>query len=95
MAWETLDSARVEQIVRQITGKKIDKTKDLINSAIIKGSGIVFLWAPTKKTLLKVNRGIRVYVVSYDMDEKDRVLIYDGYNLLAIHPDELIEIGFN
>tara|TARA_R110002020_G_C15853983_1_gene736427 strand:+ start:331 stop:618 length:288 start_codon:yes stop_codon:yes gene_type:complete len=95
MAWETLDSARVEQIVRQITGKKVDKTKDLINSAIIKGSGIVFLWAPTKKTLLKVNRGIRVYVVSYDMDEKDRILVYDGYNLLAIHPDDIEEIGFN
>ena len=95
MAWETLDSARVEQIVRQITGKKVDKTKDLINSAMIKGSGIVFLWAPTKKTLLKVNRGIRVYVVSYDMDEKDRILVYDGYNLLAIHPDEIEEIGFN
>jgi hypothetical protein len=95
MAWETLDSARVEQIVRQITGKKIDKDKKLITPAMIKGSGIVFLWAPTKKTLIKVNRGIRVYVVSYDMDEKDRILVYDGYNLLAIHPDDLEEIGFN
>jgi hypothetical protein len=95
MAWETLDSARVEQIVRQITGKKIDKDKKLITSAMIKGSGIIFLWAPTKKTLIKVNRGIRVYVVSYDMDEKDRILVYDGYNLLAIHPDDLEEIGFN
>ena len=95
MAWETLDSSRVEQIVRQITGKKIDKDKKLITPAMIKGSGIVFLWAPTKKTLIKVNRGIRVYVVSYDMDEKDRILVYDGYNLLAIHPDDLEEIGFN
>ena len=95
MAWETLDSARVEQIVRQITGKKIDKDKKLITPAMIKGSGIVFLWAPTKKTLIKVNRGIRVYVVSYNMDEKDRILVYDGYNLLAIHPDDLDEIGFN
>tara|TARA_B100001093_G_scaffold251958_1_gene241248 strand:+ start:551 stop:838 length:288 start_codon:yes stop_codon:yes gene_type:complete len=95
MAWETLDSSRVEQIVRQITGKKIDKDKKLITPAMIKGSGIIFLWAPTKKTLIKVNRGIRVYVVSYDMDEKDRILAYDGYNLLAIHPDDLEEIGFN
>ena len=95
MAWEKLDSARVEQIVRQITGKKIDKGKKLITPAMIKGSGIIFLWAPTKKTLIKVNRGIGVYVVSYDMDEKDRILVYDGYNLLAIHPDDLEEIGFN
>ena len=95
MAWEKLDTDRIEQIIRQITGKKIDKSKEMVSPAIIKGSGVVYLWAPTKKTLLKVNRGIAVYVVSYDMDEKDRILIYDGYNLLAIHPDEIEEIGFN
>ena len=95
MAWEDLDKDRIEQIIRQISGKGLDKSKTLVMPAMIKGSGIVFLWSPTKKTLLKVNRGIRVFVVSYDMDEKDRVLIYDGYNLLAIHPDELIETGFD
>ena len=95
MAWETLNSARIEQIVRQITGKKLDSSTNMITPAMIKGSGIIFLWAPTKKTFMKVNRGIRVYVVSYEMDEKDRILIYDGFNLLAIHPDDLDEIGFN
>ena len=95
MAWDELDVDRVEQIIRQISGKKVDKRKELINPAVIKGTGVVFLWAPTKKTLLKVNRGIVVYVVSYDMDEKDRILVYDGFNLLAIHPDDLEEIGFN
>ena len=95
MTWETLDSDRIEQIIRQITGKKLSESKDMVTPAMIKGTGIVYLWAPTKKTLLKVNRGIRVYVVSYDMDEKDRILVYDGYNLLAIHPDEIDEIGFN
>jgi len=95
MAWETLNSARIEQIIRQITGKKLDSSVNMITPAMIKGSGIIFLWAPTKKTLMKVNRGIRVYVVSYEMDEKDRILIYDGFNLLAIHPDDLEEIGFN
>ena len=95
MAWETLDSGRIEQIIRQITGKKLSESKDMVTPAMIKGTGIVYLWAPTKKTLIKVNRGIRVYVVSYDMDEKDRILVYDGYNLLAIHPDEIDEIGFN
>jgi len=95
MSWDDLNKERIEQIIRQITGKGLDKSKNLVSPAIIKGSGIIFLWAPTKKTLIKVNRGIRVYVVSYEMDEKDRVLIYDGYNLLAIHPDDLEEIGFN
>ena len=52
MAWEKLDSARIEQIIRQITGKKLDKSTDMVAPAIIKGSGIIYLWAPTKKTLL-------------------------------------------
>jgi len=95
MAWDDLDKGRIEQIIRQISGKGLDKSKNLVTPAIIKGSGILFLWAPTQKTFIKVNRGIRVYIVSYDMDEKDRILIYDGYNLLAIHPDEIQEIGFN
>mgnify|MGYP003126215282 FL=1 len=95
MAWEKLNSSRIEQIVRQITGKKLDKSIEMVNPALIKGSGIIFLWAPSKKALMKVNRGIRVYVVSYEIDEKDRILIYDGFNLLAIHPDDLEEIGFN
>jgi len=95
MAWDDLDKDRIEQLIRQISGKGLRKSTELVSPAMIKGSGIIFLWAPTKKTLLKVNRGIRVYVVSYEMDEKDRVLIYDGYNLLAIHPDDLIETGFN
>jgi len=95
MAWDDLDKDRIEQIIRQISGKGLKKSTELISPAIIKGSGIIFLWAPSKKTLIKVNRGIRVYVVSYEIDEKDRVLVYDGYDLLAIHPDELDEIGFN
>ncbi len=95
MAWEDLDTDRIAKIVRQMNGKGLDKSKDLITPAMVKGTGIIFLWSPTKKTLVKVNRGIKVYVVSYDMDEKDRVLIFDGYSLLAIHPDDLEEIGFN
>ena len=95
MAWQKLDSARIEQIIRQITGKKLDKSTDMVAPAIIKGSGVIYLWAPVKKTLIKVNRGISVHIVSYEMDEKDRILVYDGYNLVAIHPDEIEEIGFN
>ena len=95
MAWEDLSRERIEQIIRQIDGKKLVKGKILIPPAMIKGHGDIFLWAPVKKTIIKVSRGISVYIASYDMDERDRILIYDGFNLLAIHPDELEEIGFN
>ena len=95
MAWEDLDSERVKQIVSQFTGKNIDKKSEMIMPSKIVGTGIIYLFSPVKKTLLKINRGILVYIVSYEMDERDRILVYDGYNLLAIHPDEIEEIGFN
>ena len=95
MAWDDLDSDRIEQIIRQITGKKLEESTEIVYPSMIKGTGIVYLWAPTQKTLIKVNRGTAVYIVSYDVDEKDRILVYDGYNLLAIHPDEIEQIGFN
>ena len=95
MAWETLDKERLEQILCQVTGGKVDKTKDLVMPAMIKGSGIIFLWSPIKKSLVKINRGITIYILSYEMDEKDRILAYDGFDMLAIHPDEVDEIGFD
>ena len=88
MAWDKLDSARIEQIIRQITGKKLDKSTEMVAPAIIR-LGIIYLWAPTKKTLK--SKQIYQSLVSRN-DEKDRILIYDGYNLLAIHPDDLEEI---
>ena len=95
MPWATLEKDRLEQIIRQITGKKLEQSKMVLKSALIKGSGIIFLWAPNKKIFVKANRGVKVYVVSYETDDRDRILIYDGFNLLAIHPDDLEEIGFN
>ena len=95
MTWEDLDSERVKQIVSQFTGKNIDEKSEMIMPSKIVGTGIIYLFSPVKKTLLKINRGILVYIVSYEMDERDRILVYDGYNLLAIHPDEIEEIGFN
>ena len=44
MAWEDLDTDRIAQIVRQMNGKGLDKSKDLITPAMIKGTGIIFLW---------------------------------------------------
>ena len=95
MAWEALDKDRLEQILCQITGDKVDPLKDLVLPAMIKGHGVIFLWSPIKKSLVNVQRGTTIYIISYEMDEKDRILAYDGLNMLAIHPDDIEEIGFN
>jgi hypothetical protein len=95
MKWDDFDSERVQQIICQITGKKVSKDKTPIPLSVIKGSGVIFLWAPVKKSFVKINRGTSVYIVSLQKDDMGRILIYDGFGLLAIDPDELEELGFN
>lgn len=95
MTWNDFDSERVQQIICQITGKEISKDKSPVPLSVIKGTGVIFLWAPIKKVFIKVNRGTSVYIVSLQTDDRGRILIYDGYRMLAIDPDELEELGFN
>jgi hypothetical protein len=33
--------------------------------------------------------------VDYELDELDRVLAYDGNNLLAVPLEEIVDLGFN
>ena len=37
MAWDDLDKDRIEQIIRQISGKGLEKSKNLVTPAMIKG----------------------------------------------------------
>jgi hypothetical protein len=46
MAWDDLDSGRIEQIIRQITGKKLEESTEMVYPSVIKGTGVVYLWAP-------------------------------------------------
>jgi hypothetical protein len=95
MSWNDIDKDRLAQIIRQTTGNDIEKTEITVKPSIIKGKGVVYLWSPTNKAFLKANRGSLVYVISYEKDDQDRVLIYDGFNILAIHEEDIEEIGFN
>lgn len=95
MPWDDVDKERILQIVRQISGQGLDKSKNLIPPVKLKGTGFGFYWCPTKKSLVKVNRGIVIYIISYEMDEKDRILAYDGVQMIAVHPDEIEEVGFD
>ena len=95
MHWDDLDTDRVLQIMSQISGEDIDESTAMIPQYRIKGKGIGYYWDPTTKSFIKINKGINVYVISYKMDDKRRILVYDTRRMFAIPFKELEKIGFN
>tara|TARA_R110002020_G_scaffold18727_2_gene65102 strand:+ start:1156 stop:1467 length:312 start_codon:yes stop_codon:yes gene_type:complete len=99
MTWEGLNEERLKQIIRQISGKSPKSEDELIKPSYINCKGRnkeeKWFWVPSQKAHKRLVCGTKVYIVDYEFDELDRVLIYDGNFLFAIPYEELEEIGFN
>jgi len=95
MTWENLDEKRLKQVIRQVDGKLTKKDSQLVPPSIIKCIGERWYYAPTKKRHIRTHCGSKVYIVDFEEDDEGRVLVYDGYLLLAVPLEELETIGFN
>ena len=95
MAWEKFDEERLRQIIRQFDGSVTKKNKFLVKPSKIECKGHRWYYCPSKRKHIKVNCGIKIYVVDYEQDELERVLVYDGNNLIAVPQNEIIDLGFN
>jgi|TARA_Y100000310_G_scaffold294960_1_gene325867 hypothetical protein len=86
---------RIEQIIRQITGK-VEEDCMPVPEVGIKGNGDIWCYHPTKRIFIKVTRGTRAYIVDDKENEYNRVLIYTFSGaIVEIEPEELIETGFD
>ena len=95
MSWDEVDTERVLQIMRQISGEDMDECITPIPQYRIKGEGVGYYLVPNTKSFTKINRGTCVYIISYKMDQKGRILVFDGKQSFAISFKELEKIGFN
>ena len=95
MAWENFNEERLKQIIRQFEGSTTKKNKFLVKPSKIICKGHRWYYVPAKRKHVKINCGIKVYVVDYELDDFDRILVYDGSNLFAAPQDEVIDLGFN
>ena len=69
---------------------------ELIAPVLIKGEGDI--WCPhvTQKRVVRIPRGTKAYILSEEMDELGRIVIYSTLGeMVAIDPDEIVEVGFN
>jgi hypothetical protein len=86
---------RLSQIARQITGKA-RSTDILVPEVAIKGTGYLLCFYPSGRRFIKVNRGIKAYIINGKKNEYGRVLIYTMQgDVVEIEPRELINTGFD
>jgi len=95
MAWENFDEERLKQIIRQFDGSISKKNKFLVKPSKIDCKGHRWYYVPAKRKHIRISCGIKVYVVDYELDEYERVLVYDGNSLFAVPEKEIIDLGFN
>ena len=86
---------RLKDILKQVAGDVENMDGDLITPMLIRGSGIMYCYAPYGREFVKVCRGLRVYVVEEENIE-GKTLIYtnEGY-IVEIESEELEPAGFN
>ena len=68
-------TSRIKQIIRQISGKLEDEEgnkHELIPCAMINGTGDIWCWSLEKREMIKISRGIKVYILDFEKDEKKK-----------------------
>jgi hypothetical protein len=90
----SVQKRRLNKILKQVSGDFSNFEGDLIEPATIKGSGVVYCYAPSNKEFVKIERGTVVYVVDDNLEDGYSLIYsYEGH-LVKIERDELIEMGF-
>ena len=86
---------RLKDILKQLSGDVEKMEGDLICPVLIKGTGIMYCYAPYAREFVKVCLGAKAYIIEEENNE-GKVLIYtqEGY-IVEIEAQQLVEIGFD
>ncbi len=69
---------------------------DLVPYQILSGSGPGYYFAPEKKRIITISRGIEIYVLPLDPDSEGRYHVVNLQGQYFMVPgDEIIDLGFN
>jgi hypothetical protein len=88
-------TARLKDILKQISGEASELEGDLIPQMAIKGRGHVHCYNPSSREFVSVTRGTKVFIIEEE-NELGKVLIYTYQgHVVEIEAKELIHIGFD
>ena len=95
MATKSVNKELLKRIFNQLSGTLKDDD-ELIPEYAILGQGHDWFYDPSQRTVVRVSRGIKCYILSDVPDDLGRILVYTASNdVILVKEDELICTGFD
>jgi len=96
MPWDYIDEKKFKTLVKQITGTITEDDGELVPYHTIKGKGDIWCFQPSTKTMVRLIRGTKIYILDRGSESEPQCLAYtDNGNIVILDKDEIEEIGFN
>tara|TARA_R100000234_G_scaffold92326_1_gene60548 strand:+ start:19191 stop:19484 length:294 start_codon:yes stop_codon:yes gene_type:complete len=89
------DSKRLQQIINQISGDIDPDAEEIFPTYIVKGTGYMWCYSPTAKTMVRILRGSKAYLLHDSLDDEAQAMVFVPYEIVKIDLEDLEEIGYN
>ena len=95
MANNSVNKELLKRIFNQISGT-LKEDDELILEYAILGQGYGWFYDPSQRSVVRVARGIKCYILNDEPDDLGRILVYTASNdVILVKEDELICTGFD
>ena len=88
-------SSRLQSIIKELSGDINPEDGPPPPIYEIKGKGYVWCFSPSKKTMIRIARGEKIYILDKVPDENNKLLIFAPYDIVYINKEEVQEVGYN
>jgi hypothetical protein len=96
MSWDYINEKKFKALIKQISGTITEKDGELVPYHAIKGKGIIWCYQPTTKTMVRIPRNSKIYVLDMGEENDPDCLAFSSDGIVfVIDKDEIEEIGFN
>ena len=96
MSFDYVDEKKFKNLIKQISGTITERDGELVPYHAIQGRGHIWCFQPTSKTMVRVSRGTKIFVLDLGApeDEKCLAITMTGTPII-IEKKEIEEIGFD
>tara|TARA_Y100000310_G_C20223002_1_gene596609 strand:- start:187 stop:486 length:300 start_codon:yes stop_codon:yes gene_type:complete len=89
------DVNRIQKIVNDLAGEIDPENGPPAPIYEIKGNGYIWCFSPSKKTMVRIPRGGKIYILDSEPDENNRLLIFSPYEVVYVNANDVRKVGYN
>ena len=83
----------LESILDEYTQAQLEENPQ--PTYVLSGSGFGWFYSDSRRTLVKIDRGVEWLIIDDTDKENKKMLIQAGNEIIYVRPDEIIEVGWN